>query len=194
MVSQPGGSPVFASLDFNLAGNTLPPVDVAKCVQLLPSLSVGLLLFDIWVANCDRHPGNFSVDFLAAQPQMNVFDHSHALFGYDAGNGESRLKALRDRLGVSWRTGDPIQSGPHRHCLLDAVATDDHLTFWHERIKATPDFFLRDKCEAALAIGATRTEVDAAAEFLCHRRDTMMSIVEMHRSEFRAIKTWRLFP
>ena len=193
-VATAGGSPLFASLDFNLTGNALPPVDVAKCVRLLPSLSTGLLLFDIWVANLDRHPANFAVDFLAVPPAMNVFDHSHALLGYNSGDGEARLAALRDRLGVSWQTGDPIASGRHRHCLLDALGTDDHFGYWHDRIKATPEFFVRDKCEAALDHGATRQEVDPAIDFLLHRRDTLLSIISMHRTEFTAITTWRLFP
>ncbi len=196
MVSEPGGGvgPVFASLDFNLAGNTLPPVDVAKCLQLLPSLSTGLLLFDIWMANCDRHPANFSVDFLSTPPQMSVFDHSHALFGYTASGGQSRLQQLRDRLGISWKTNNPVDSGKHRHCLLDSLNLDDHFAHWHDRIKLTPDFFVQDRCEAALAFGATQLEVDAAVDFILHRRDRMMSIIKESRAEFTGIKTWRLFP
>jgi hypothetical protein len=194
MVAQPGGSPVFASLDFNITGNALPPVDVARCVHLLPWLSAGLLLFDIWVANLDRHPANFSVDFLSSPPAMNVFDHSHALLGYNSGAAVARLTALRDRLGVSWKTGDPIASGRHRHCLLDAVKTDDHFAAWHDRIKATPDFYIKDKCEAAISCGASREEADAAIGFLLHRRDTLLSIVGNNRTEFTAINTWRLFP
>ena len=73
--------PMIASLDFNLTGNSLPPVDVVKCENELSELSAGLLIFDIWIANCDRHRKNFSVDFLTKPPQMNVFDHSHALLG-----------------------------------------------------------------------------------------------------------------
>jgi hypothetical protein len=63
IVSLPDGKPYVASLDFNLTGHEPPPVDVDACVRLLPSLSTGLLLFDIWVANPDRHNGNFAVDF-----------------------------------------------------------------------------------------------------------------------------------
>ena len=110
----------FASLDFNLTGNTLPPVDPVQCCARLPDLSTGLLLFDIWVANCDRHAGNFSVDSLAQPVQMSVFDHSHALFGYNAGQGEARLLDLRERLGVS---GGSHTRGS-RHCLLDVLPTD----------------------------------------------------------------------
>lgn len=121
IVSQSSGAPLFASLNFNLTGNSLPPVNVVKCVQQLPQLSAGLLLFDIWITNCDRHPENFSVDFLASPPQMNVFDHSHAFFGYVSGGGEARLDALRHRLGISWTTNSVVDSGRHRHCLLDVL-------------------------------------------------------------------------
>jgi hypothetical protein len=55
----------FASLDFNLTGTALPPVDTAACVASLPDPSAGLLLFDILIANCDRHRGSFAVDLLA---------------------------------------------------------------------------------------------------------------------------------
>jgi hypothetical protein len=194
MVSQATGGSLFASLDFNLTANTLPPVDVAGCVKGLPLLSAGLLLFDIWVANLDRHPGNFAVDFLATPPEMNVFDHSHALFGYSAGDGENRLKLLTDRLGVSWSTNAPVDSGKHRHCLLDTVSSDGDFGFWIERISATPDFFIRDVCGRATSHGATADEIDAAIAFLIHRRNDMKTIVRLHQAEFTAIKTWSLFP
>jgi len=96
-----------ASLDFNLVGATLPPVDTTACVARLPDLSTGLLLFDTLMTNCDRHRGNFAVDFLAQPPKMSVFDHSHALFGFQAGWGQQRLRDLRDHLGVT--------GGPHTH-------------------------------------------------------------------------------
>ena len=91
----------FASLDFNLTGNALPPVEPTRCCAELPRLAAGLLLFDALVANCDRHRQNFSIDFLASPPAMNVFDHSHALFGFRDGQGVARLAELRDRLGMS---------------------------------------------------------------------------------------------
>ena len=194
IVSQANGGPLFASLDFNLAGNSLPPVNVANCVQVLPSLSAGLLLFDIWVANCDRHAENFSVNFLASPPQMNIFDHSHALFGYATGQGEARLTALLDRLGISWTTNNPVDSGQHRHCLLDAVNVDDHFEFWLDRIQATPDFFIEEVCRDAQPYGLTLQEVDAGICFLKSRRDNLKTIIKNHQAEFSAILSWSLLP
>jgi len=192
IVSQASGGPLFASLDFNLVGNSLPPVNVENCVQVLPSLSAGLLLFDIWVANCDRHAENFSVDFLGTPPQMNIFDHSHALFGYAAGQGETRLTSLNDRLGISWTTNHPVDSGRHRHCLLDTVNEDTHFTFWLDRIRATPDFFIEEVCQDAAPYGLAAQEVTAAIAFLKNRRDNLREIINNHREEFSAIQAWSL--
>jgi hypothetical protein len=112
----------FVSLDFNLTGNALPPVDPVVCFDRLPDLSTGLLLFDTLLANCDRHAGNLSIDALSQPCQMNVFDHSHALFGFMAGQGAQRLIDLRDRLGMS----GGVHTRGNRHCLLDVVSTDVH--------------------------------------------------------------------
>jgi hypothetical protein len=52
----------FASLDFNYMGNSLPPVLPEKVVEFLPDLSTGVIVFDVLVANGDRHPANLAVD------------------------------------------------------------------------------------------------------------------------------------
>ncbi len=192
IVSQTTGTPLFASLNFNLTGNSLPPVNVGQCMRQLPRLSAGLLLFDIWVANCDRHPENFSVDFLASPPQMNVFDHSHALFGYAPGAGERRLKALLDRLGISWTTNNAVDSGQHRHCLLDVVNSDNEFGFWTRRIRAMPDFYIEEICRDAQPYGLTARESEEAAHFLKTRRDNLQTIIRSHQAEFTAINTWSL--
>jgi len=93
--SDPKALPWFASLNFNLTGNALPPVDPTTCVASLPDLSTGLLIFDILITNSDRHAGNLAVDVLANPPKMTVFDHSHALFGYHAGLGQQRLAYMK---------------------------------------------------------------------------------------------------
>ncbi|HEY1068704.1 MAG TPA: hypothetical protein VGE52_21455 [Pirellulales bacterium] len=179
----------FASLDFNLSGDSLPAVDLDDCVAQLPDLSTGLLLFDLLVANSDRHDRNFSVDFLAADgPSMSVFDHGHALFGQFPGDGIARLTELHDRLAAS---GGPVTRGT-RHCLMDVLPTCRHFGGWLERIDAIPDFFIENCCRAAIGRGATPAEADAAIEFLKHRRNSLRQIIEANRQEFRAIQQWEL--
>lgn len=177
----------FASLDFNLTGNALPPVDVQDCVGQLPELSTGLLLFDILVANCDRHAGNFAVDFLAVVgPRMSVFDHGHALFGFRANQGLQRLQDLRDRLGAS---GGTITTG-NRHCLLDVLKACDYFDKWLERIEALPDFFIEERCQEMVGLGISAQEGEAAIDFLKYRRNNLRGILSNHRPEFRGISQW----
>lgn len=179
---------MYASLNFNIAGVALPPVDPTNCVNLLPHLSTGVLLFDIFIANSDRHPGNLSIATVPPPPQMNVFDHSHALFGHAAGQAQARLAALADGLAV---TGGPHTRGT-RHCLLDIVNSDQYFQVWLDRIAAVPDFLIEEVCGDALAFGINAAESQAAEDFLKHRRDTFVQLIENHHAEFHGIAMWNI--
>jgi hypothetical protein len=189
VVYAPDGKLFYASLSFNLTGNTLPPVNTTRCVKELPEMSAGVLLFDVLVANPDRHGRNFSVDFSSRPPMMNVFDHGHALLGKDAGKGTSRLEKLRDRLGVS---GGSRTAG-NRHSLLDQIGSDAHFGHWLERIRKVPSFFIDELCGEVVGLGCTDTEARAAAAFLKYRCQQLDSIVGANRAEFTGIRSWRLF-
>jgi hypothetical protein len=163
VVYPPKGNELFyASLDFNLTGNALPPVNVTKCAEVLPKVSAGVLLFDILIANSDRHGRNLSVDFSARPPKMNIFDHGHALFGKDAGKGVARLEKLRDRLAISAGS----HTAGNRHCLLDQIDTDAHFGDWFDRIRTIPHFVIDDLCADLPGLGCTKGEANAAADFL----------------------------
>jgi hypothetical protein len=170
----------FASFDFNLTGNSLPPVDPAKCEAELPELCAGVVLFDVLIGNSDRHPGNLSVDLLSSPKQMNVFDHSHALCGAQAGNGKQHLLDSQDKLA----TGG--------HCLLKVLSTDEHFRKWIDRIKVIPDFLIEEAAEEASAYGLTPEESSQVARFLKHRRDNIEEIIKANRAEFAGITMWSL--
>jgi len=186
----PKGNDLFyATLDFNLTGNTLPPVNSTKCVEVLPEESAGLLLFDILIANSDRHGRNFSVDYSSKPPKMNVFDHGHAMFGKDAGQGVARLARLRDRLAISAGS----RTAGNRHCLLDQIDTDAYFGHWIERIRQIPDYVIEDLCSELPGLGCTKIEADAAEDFLKRRRVKLSQIVEDNKAQFTGIRSWRLF-
>jgi hypothetical protein len=180
----------YASLDFNLTGNTLPPADPHAFVAELPSEATGLLLFDILIANSDRHAGNLYLDTSGGTPKAAVFDHSHGLFGYIAGQGAARLQAMKSRLAI---TGQP-PTGGNRHCLLDVVNSDDQFSYWIDRIKALPDFLIEDVCTEAVKYGITSHEAQAAVNFLRYRRSGLRRIIVRNKQEFRGIVQWRLLP
>ena len=100
--------------------------------------------------------------------------------------------ALQDRLGISWTPNNPVDSGRHRHCLLDVVNADTHFNHWQNRIQSTPDFFIEEICRDAQPYGLTPQEVNAAIGFLKHRRDHLHTIIDKHRAEFSAIQAWSL--
>jgi hypothetical protein len=179
----------YVSLNFNLIGSTLPPVNTTRCVKELPEQSAGLLLFDILIGNADRHGRNLSVDFLTKPPTMTIFDHGHALFGKDPGKGVARLERLRDRLAIS---GGSRTQG-NRHCILDQIDTDAHFGSWLERIRLLPNYIFDDLCGELPGLGCTKEEAAAAADFLKHRSTHLERIVMANKSEFTGIKTWRLF-
>jgi|SRR5215471_13835115 len=190
VVYSPKGLQLFyASLSFNLADNALPPVNTTECVRLLPQLSAGLLLFDILIANADRHGRNFSVDFSTRPPTMNIFDHGHALFGKDAHQGVARLERLRDRLAIS--AGSRTQG--NRHCILDQINTDAHFGYWLDRIRNVPNFVIEDLCEELSGLSCTSKEATAAADFLKYRRLNLDRIIEANKNQFTGISSWRLF-
>lgn len=179
---------IYASLDFNLAGDDLPPVDTERCAKLLPDESTGLILFDIIIANSDRHANNFSVDFEAKPPAMAVFDHSHALFGYQPAQGVTRLQNMRDRLAIS---GGALTMG-NRHCLLDKLETSEYFDKWVRRVEALPDFYVEEVCQEAGTLGLDASEVAAVIDFIKYRRDNIKTIIANHKDQFRGIRQWDL--
>lgn len=181
----------FGSMNFNINRDNLPPVNGAECVKELGHLSVGLLLFDVLIANSDRHWKNISVDFEQTPPAMRVFDHSHALFGIVKREGAARLKRMETRLGIT-ATQEQTQ-GNNRHFLLDCGLDTRMFPHWFERIASIPPFAIEDICRSAVGIGIDELESKTAIEFLSDRRKRIRDLINANRSEFKGIKTWDLF-
>lgn len=185
--------PFFVSLEFTAQSASLPPVDPDACVAKLPWLASGLLLFDILVANCDRHRNNLFLDDFACEPTLWIFDHDLALFGFEAGKGYKRLVTLSDNMALVV-TGGPYSRDGNRHCLLDRVQSDEHFEEWIQRIEALPDYLIDDACDKASGSGISDGEVMTARAFLKGRRRNLRTLIHQNRGEFKAISTWRLVP
>ncbi|MDZ4687859.1 MAG: hypothetical protein SH850_22530 [Planctomycetaceae bacterium] len=148
-----------------------------------------MLMFDIWIANEDRHDKNLAVDNVAMPTKMVVFDHDMALFGGCGTVGIERLNQLQfTRLGV---TGGTVTGG-NRHCLLDEMKTAEHFDQWLERIATVPKHFIMSLCREAVRFGvASQAEADAAVEFLEFRKRNIGLLVEMNRDAFTGITEWK---
>lgn len=185
--SELSGRQFFSSLDFNFDRDELPPIIPDCCWEGLPDLSTGVLLFDILIANCDRHDNNLVVDRITAPKAMRVFDHDQSLLGGGMHPiGIERLELLKDRLGV---TGSATTKGT-RHCLLREVTHDRYFEKWLDRIWDMPHWFIQDICAAAVNHGMPKAESQAVCEFVLHRAQHMEHLIRTHQAEFEGIKRW----
>ena len=188
LLQQKGRADVwFGSIDYNLTGQSLPPIDPADCVSEFPELSTGIILFDVWIANTDRHEGNLNMDKSTGKPtRLNVFDHSHALFRFD---GEIRTNNLINEFAITEKT----ETGANRHCLLDVLDTPDHFEKWHKKIDQLPDFLIEETCAATVESGILSSAESATAmKFLKHRKSKLRDLIKQNHNEFPAIQTWPL--
>lgn len=177
----------FASLDFNFTGINLPPLTLAQCQNMAPRIKTGIILFDVFIANSDRHRGNLAQD--AANPaNLAVFDHSHALLGTVAGEGRQRLIDMEDSLGI---TGGGVTGG-NIQCLLRNLPTANFLQEWVHRIRWIPNYFIEDICREVVGMGVTQDESDAVADFLIRRKDYMVALLNDNQAQFHGITQWQL--
>jgi hypothetical protein len=163
------GVPHFVSLNFNLAGHDLPPINPQALVQALPSFAAGVVVFDTWIANMDRHPGNLAFD--AAQNKAQVFDHSHAFYA----QGRPALENLTNALGIGG------------HCLAPHVSDVAHIKFWCERLQRVPDYYIDEVVTSAATVGLPTADVSFCQQFLRDRRVHLYQLLEQHRNSLPSV-------
>lgn len=165
------GSPHFVSLNFNLAGHSLPPVNGAEMVAAHPELSWGIVLFDMWILNSDRHSQNVAYD--KSTNAVQIFDHSHALFA-------------RGRQQMTLNSALPGIGG---HCIAQHLTSLAGLDVWCARIASLPDFFVRTSVKdvADPQFGVTPDDATFCADWLLDRRGKLKSIVLANQAAFPKI-------
>jgi len=184
VVTGPAGNPHFASLDFNLTGNSLPPIIPPAFYTEFREHTGAVVAFDVYIANSDRHAGNLSADY--AGKQFNVFDHSHVLLSGTNPQGKDRLLAVDPSLVVD------ASLGGSKHCLLNYVDDDGLFAIALERIESIPDWFIEDVVTSAASYGLDVGEADALVAFLKKRRRDVRSLLSGNKPAFSGIKKWVL--
>lgn len=171
----------FASLNFNLTATNLPPVDPGMCVKEVEDEVTGLVLFDVLIANDDRHRDNLYLDTSQKPPRLSIFDHSHALFGAKNGEGQKRLNDQKDKLAVG------------THCLLEHLSSNKFFRKWYDRINGLPKYLIDDACDSTVPLGMiSAAEAEAAKVFLTHRKASIEELVKANKPEFKGIQQWDL--
>lgn len=185
------GEPIFISMNFNPGGDELPPIIPNVLTTVFPVESAGILVYDIFIGNSDRHSKNLAFD--RKTKQVAVFDHSHALFGYIPGMGAARLQSLLEdvHLGISGLT-EKNGHGGNRHCLLDVL--DDPLPIgeWVDKIQQLPRYLLNRLSTDTSLLGVTGAEATALSTYLKERQKQLPILVKQHQAEFKKISQWGL--
>jgi hypothetical protein len=162
------GTPFHVSLDFNLSGHSLPPVVPAQVVQQQPGLSTGVILFDAWIVNPDRHNRNIAFDTIGNR--LWIFDHSHAF--------------MAGRRGTQHLIDNSTTLGIGGHCLAPAVTTMSEAPKWLDRIMTVPEFYIAEAMEMAADVGLPRDDRAFCVDFLCERRENLSEILTANRAVF----------
>lgn len=171
----------FSSLSYLKEGENLPAVNPNVAYASLPEVCAGVIVFDLWIANCDRHDRNLSFDPNTAPKRLNVFDHGHALFGIV---GAARLTRLMDKFTLA----ETADSGAFRHCLMDQLDDAMRLKNWIDRINALPRFQISDVCANAFVLGLIdRDESRLLLEFLVRRRRMLRELLTANLGQFPAL-------
>ncbi len=168
-IMEHGGEPYFFSLDFNVAGHSLPPITPANVTDQLPRESWGVISFDTFIMNADRHRKNIAFD--TATKKLHIFDHSHALLG-PSGDIDARLLSADKQMCIG------------KHCLAREIATDDGKTASLNRIGSLPDYFLDGVVDAAARFGIPADKKQPVSDFLKRRRDSIETLVTSNAGSF----------
>jgi hypothetical protein len=170
---------MFASLRFG--ERDTPPNDCRplQCIAADRRLCTGIIVFDIFIANGDRHRENIKVDDPIHPQEFSLIDHERALLGPKKGDQAiQRLLRLWDELGID------------NHCLAPHLDTAEHIEHWTQMVRFIPWPTLRALCDEATELGATKPLADKLYEFLEHRHRNLPEIIKQHTSFFPHISDW----
>lgn len=174
-----GGVPWHVSLNFNLAGQQLPPADCAALARLHPRVAAGIVVFDSWIVNGDRHRGNLAFDQSA--DRVNVFDHSHAFFGAT--------------LGRQYLERFAGQALADSNCLTPHLTDLTEVGFWLNRLAEVPRFWIEDAVQQAVSVGLPSGDEAFCVDYLLDRRLALRGLLQQQRMFFRSVapQLWAQF-
>jgi hypothetical protein len=162
----PAGDAAFVSLRFGRKGDKPPPIISEHLAEDEPFVAGGVIAFDCWIGNKDRHTKNIAYVRSPRIPPV-VFDHSHALMGYQKGEAVRRLADTIDEPYVG-------------HGCLDAVVKEGSgFGEWAGRIASVPTWLVEEACSVAETTGAASPEEAVRArEFLRHRQTRILEYLK----------------
>lgn len=168
----------YASLDFNLTGVALPPVIAGDFIAAFrPELPL-IVVFDIFIANSDRHDRNLSAVY--APPSFNLFDHSHALLG--GGAASTGITCLQNA-----QTSIVVNAA---HVVISGINDENLLVAAVERVESIPNYYIESIVGEASGYGVTAPEARTLREFLINRKDQVRHLIGANKNLFPGITRW----
>jgi hypothetical protein len=181
---------MFSSYSFE--GDSKPAnSDPAVLYKKFPEICAGVVVFDILVANFDRHHRNIKVDNAANPTTLYIIDHERSLFHLYPGRGIKQLKAVANRLGIT----DGTDSRNEWHCLIELLESADDISTWIGKVASLPNWFIETICNDVWKVSITAAERNAVIEWLKGRRDSLGPLILSHKDRFTSIdpKSWPMF-
>jgi len=165
----------YVSLDFNLSGAALPPADPESVIRAVPDIAAGIIAFDVWIVNSDRHDGNLHYDFL--QRKIEIFDHGHAFFrGSNEEQARETLANSENQLGIG------------NHCLASELLELTSIPRWLNRIMAVPDFYISEVIKAGIEVGLPESQAGFCEDFLSRRRQALGELIRNNQDTFPKVQ------
>jgi hypothetical protein len=167
--------PHHVSLNFSLTGEKPPPAAPTAIAADHPEEACGVILFDLWIANNDRHEKNLAYE--KSTKRLNLFDHGLALMCTK--DGRSRLEGVDADVNRGLLT---------EHCLTPELVSGDGFAVWFDRINQMPEWCLREAVLDTKSLGLEKDLADFCVEFLLKRRLELMDIIKANSDLFTGIQ------
>lgn len=164
------GVPYHVSMNFNLAGQQLPPADCEELVKHAPQVAAGIIVFDAWILNPDRHARNLAFD--QTKKAAAVFDHSHAF--YNGLNGKKTFE-FEDCAMTQY------------NCITPHLLELSQLKFWLDRVATIPRFWIEMAIEDATSIGLPTSDASDCIKFLDARRHRLRDLLLSEQENFTGV-------
>jgi hypothetical protein len=171
------GTLAYVMLRFGLKGDKPPPADPPLIASNKARLAAGVVVFDDWILNADRHPANMAY---VPDAGLSIFDHGHALLGTTDSGAVAHLTAKANTVCLGGALA------PH-------LSKSDDLFRWASRIRQVDDELVREFCDTPRRLGAiTKEESAAASAILIARKSALWQHVHDNQANFPAVTDWGL--
>lgn len=167
-----------------------PSVDPARIAAAHPEQAAGTVVFDLLIANHDRHRRNLAYRQKGRKShRLGLYDHDHALWGNSGLQPHDHLNRTQNRFMLDGHGMSELRR--NRHCLLDHLDNRELLDRWCERAnRLVSDPALEQICHEAADLpgpGPTKRDADYLCQVLRLRRSTLQQLIDQNLDQFPRI-------